>query len=161
MIDKNVSTDYGRSLRNRGYADFVQPLLEEAKIILHPIAALCGKLEYLHAGAHCLNVAIRGLPIEFNRRCQVHFADHRDVGTVEDSWILQWFVFSFRHGDENEAEILAEVIRRRADEVSHIFDKKKIQFVEIPLLERVLDHGCFEMTEGARSDLFYRNLAAG
>src|ERR1035438_2420961 len=120
MIDKNVSTDYGRSLRNRGYADFIQALLEEAKIIFHSVAALCGKLEYLHAGTHCLNVAIGGLPIEFNRRCQVHFADHRDVSTVEDGWILERFIFSFSNGDENEAEIFAEIIRRRTDEVSNI-----------------------------------------
>ena len=115
----------------------------------------------MHAGPDRLDVAVCRLPVELDRRGQIHFRDDCNVGAVENCGVLEGLILTLRDRDQYESEILAEIIGGRTYQVPHILDKKEIKLVEIPRLEGVLDHSRFEMTECTRGDLLDRSLAAG
>jgi len=139
----------------------MQTLFEKIEVLLHSLAALRGKFKHEHARPHSLDITIRSCPIEFDRLRQVNFADHGNIGAVKNCRIFERLVLAFRYRDENKPKILAKVVGRRTDQVANIFNKQEIKLVEIPILERVLDHCGFKMTKRARGDLLNRGPGAG
>ena len=71
----------------------------------------------------------------------------------EYRWILQRLVFAFGGREQDEAELFAEVIAGRADEITDVFNKKEIEVVELPSFQCSLDHLGVEMADGSGSDL--------
>src|SRR3984957_12826857 len=138
----------------------MQTLLEEVETVAHSLAAPGRKFKNLHTGPYRLDIAVCGLPVEFPRRGQIHFCNHCHVGTVKNCRILERLILAFRYRKKHKPKILPQIVGRRAYQVPHIFDEKEIELIEIPLFERVLDHGGFQMTQCTGSNLFYRRLAA-
>src|ERR1700733_4366096 len=138
----------------------MQTLLEEVEIVVHSFAAPGRKFENLHTGPDRLDIAESSLPVEFNRRGQIHFCNHCHVGTVKDCRILERLILAFRYRKKHKPKILTQIVGRRTYQVPHIFDEKEIELIDIPLVQRVLDHGGFQMTQCSGSNLFYRRLAA-
>ncbi len=86
-----------------------------------------------------MNVRLHGVLVKFDRLGKVHLRDYSYICAVEDRRILQRLVFTFRNGEEDEAKIFSEVIGWRADQITYIFDKEKVQVADAPSVERVVD----------------------
>src|SRR3984885_3901398 len=138
----------------------MQTLLEEVEIVVHSFAAPGRKFENLHTGPDRLDIAESSLPVEFNRRGQIHFCNHSHIGAVKNCRILERLILAFGYRKKHKPKILTQIVGRRTYQVPHIFDEKEIELIEIPLLQRLLDHGGFQVTQRTGSNLFYRRLAA-
>jgi hypothetical protein len=69
---------------------------------------------------------------------------------------IQRLIFTFRDRKENEAEAFSQVIRGRANQITHILNKEKVEFANVPSVERMVDHCGFKMTESSRCYLLHR-----
>jgi hypothetical protein len=120
---------------------------------LHAGSGFGGYFEDLHPRPHALDVSAGSGEIKVGGLGQIHLGDDRDIGAVEDGWILQRLVFTFRGGEQDEAEFFAEVIAGRAEEIADVLNKEEIEDVELPSIERSFDHLGVEMADGSGSDL--------
>src|ERR671939_1705020 len=59
------------------------------------------------------------------------------------------------------AQVLAQIVARRADEIADVFDEEAIRLGETPSFQRVLNHLCVQMANRAGRDLFDRSAATG
>src|SRR5579872_311012 len=133
---------------------------QKTQVFVHPVPSLSREFEDRHAGTNGLDVAVRRMPVEFYGARQVHLRDYRHVSTVENCWVLQGLVLALGHGNQHEPQIFAQVVGRRTNQVSNILDEKKIQIMQIPSFQCVLNHGGFKMTECPGGDLLDRGLTA-
>src|ERR1035441_10068726 len=60
-------------------------------------------------------------------REEIRFRDARHGGLREDSGVLERLVFAFGHGEEDDLEVFAEVVRRRADQVADVLDEEDVE----------------------------------
>jgi hypothetical protein len=64
------------------------------QIVSHSLAALGRDLEDRHARTDRLDIAVGGLPIEFDGCRQIKLGDDCDIGAIEDCGILQRLVLA-------------------------------------------------------------------
>jgi len=88
---------------------------------------------------------------------QIQLGHNRHIGSVEDGRIFERLVFTFRGGNEHQAKVLTEIKAGGADQISNIFDEKKIQIFERPAFKRSLDHAGIQMADGAGGNLLYHS----
>src|SRR4051794_28021985 len=136
-------------------------LSEELKIILHALPGFCGQAKNLHSRPNRFDAPAGGLPVELDCLGQLILANDGNIGAVEDGGILQRFVLTFGDRHQYDAQIFSEIVGRGADEIADVLDEQEIEFIDIPSLQGILHHGCFEMAQGAGGDLLDRGLAAG
>ena len=98
--------------------------------------------------------------VKFHGSGEIGFCDDGNVRAVEYRRILEGLVFAFGYREQHEAQVFAEIVGRRADQVADVFDEQEIQTRASPSLERILDHGRFQMANRAGDDLLHRSLAA-
>jgi hypothetical protein len=63
--------------------------------------------------------------------------------------IFQRFIFSLGRRKQHKPQLFAKVIARRTNEISNIFDEQKVNLVQLPALESLLDHLRVQMADGA------------
>ena len=108
------------------------------------------------AGGGFAEVGQRGGVVVIARLGQVQFADDGDIRRLEHGRIFERLVFAFRHGQEHDAQVFAEVVGGGADEIPDVLDDEQVQARQIELLERAGYHLGFEMADGAGGDLHDR-----
>ena len=91
--------------------------------------------------------------VEAGRTGHVDLGDDRDVGRVEDRRVLERLVFAFGDRHQHHAEILAEIVAGRADQVADVLDEQHVEIAERPSVERALDHLGVEVAHRAGRDL--------
>ena len=69
----------------------------------------------------------RQLAVESAGDGEIDLGDHRCVGGVEEAGILERLVFAFGHAQQHNANALAQVVARRADEVADIFNEEIVE----------------------------------
>ena len=72
-------------------------------------------------------------------------ADPLYVGAHGKNSVLQRLVFALRSGEQNHAQVFAEVIAYGAHKISDILDEEKIGFVEAPFFDCAVDRACIEV----------------
>jgi hypothetical protein len=90
---------------------------------------------------------------ELDRLDEINFRDDGEIRGVEDGRVLGRLVLALGDGEEHDAQVFAEVIARRADEIPNVLDEQEIQFGEIPLVDRPIDHLRVKVAHGAGCDL--------
>ena len=70
--------------------------------------------------------------VELDSLGQVELGDGGDVGAIEDGGIFEGFVVTLGDGEENEAQIFAEIVGRGADEIANIFDEEEVERADVP-----------------------------
>ena len=102
---------------------------------VHSCAGLRGHAHDHHAGANGLDAVDSRRRVEFHGRGEVHFRDDGDVGGVEDRRVFQRLVLAFGDRDQDQAEVFAQIVGGRADEIADVFDEQEIQLVEVPVFQ--------------------------
>src|SRR5579884_104475 len=110
-------------------------------------------MEDFHPRTHGLNTTMRLSSVELHGGGKVHFGDDGHVRRVENRWIFKRLVLAFGNGEQNETKILSQIKSRRADEIAHVFDEKKIQLIKTPTFQSRRNHLGFQMAHGAGGDL--------
>ena len=64
----------------------------------------------------------------------IDLGDDRGVGGVEQRGIFERLVFAFSHAEERYANLLAQIVARRADQVADVFDKEVVEARPVPSL---------------------------
>jgi cystathionine beta-lyase len=134
--------------------------LQIAQAVVHSCPGLRGHLEHCDARPHRLDAALGGGAIKLDGSRQVDLRDDRHVGGVEDCRVLERLVFPLGHREQHQSQVLAQVERGRADEIADVLDEQEIEGIQVPTVQRALDHRGVEMAHRPRRDLLDRNLAA-
>ena len=77
--------------------------------------------------------------------------------TLADTWRL---IFAFGGGKQDDAQILAEIVVRRADEIADVFDDQHVHLVQIELRRRFGNHVRVQMANCAGGNLNHRDAGA-
>ena len=126
----------------------------------HALAAARRGLQHLEAGANLPQVVQRQRAVEADRFGEIDLGDHGEVGAVEDGRILERLVLALGHRQQHDAQVLAEVVARRTDEVADVLDEEHVERREVPAVERRTDHPGFQVTHGPGGDLAHGRAAA-
>ena len=78
---------------------------KKLQIFFHSNSGLGGHFQHYHSGADCLDIAACRRPVELNGLGQIHLGDYRDIGAVENGWVLERFVLAFSDGDKNQPQV--------------------------------------------------------
>ena len=101
----------------------------------------------------CRMLAAAASRLKSQARCQIKLADDHRVGLVEHGRIFQRLVLAVGDGEQHDAQVLAQIIAGRADEVADVLDDEEVQPGHIQLLDSAGHHVRFEMADRAGGDL--------
>jgi hypothetical protein len=56
-------------------------------------------------------------------------------------------------GNEHQAQVLAQIVNGRTDQIADVLDKQEIQILQVPEIKRLLDHLSIQLADGAGGNL--------
>jgi hypothetical protein len=71
---------------------------------IKPFECFARGLKHLDPGPDGLKVLYRSASIKLTELSQIHFREQHDIASIEQSWVLQWFIFPLGHTEQTNAE---------------------------------------------------------
>jgi hypothetical protein len=81
-------------------------------------------------------------PIAFYSISEIRFCDSGQVRAREVGWLLYELVLARSYRKQQETRVFAEIVGRRVHQTATIFYEHKIEPLEIPRVERILNQRC-------------------
>lgn len=98
------------------------------------------------------------LPIvEVKIGLHIELVEHQPIGGGEHERVFHHFVVPFRHAEQRDAEVFADVELRRTDQVPDVFHQDDVQIRQGELLEQVLDAHGLDMAGPVGVQLHHRD----
>ena len=116
-------------------------------------AGSSGDQDHLDSGPNAARIADRRVDVEIHVRQQVDLVQDEEIRRVEHVRILERLVVAFRHRQDHDLVRLAQIERRRADEIADVLDQQQAVVGELELRKRVRDHLRVQMTALSGVDL--------
>ena len=98
-----------KALRRSGCQRWTPRSKKRFEPVVHALVSFRRNRNDLHTWADRLDISVCRRRVEFHRRGEIHFRYDCEIGAVEDCRIFQRLVFSFGDGEQDEAEIFAEI----------------------------------------------------
>src|ERR1035441_2897715 len=84
---------------------------------------------------------------------EIDLADEDHVRRLEHGRILQRLVFALGDRQQHDAQVLAQIVGGRTNEVADILDDQEVEVFQVKGLQGAAHHFRFEMADGAGGDL--------
>jgi hydrogenase small subunit len=107
----------------------------------HSLSGARRSLLDLDPRAYLIEVVQGFSAVEPCRLGEIGLGDQRQVRAVEDGRVLERLVLALGDGEEHGAQILPQVVARRADQVTDVLDEEEVQVLEIPVRQRRVEEG--------------------
>ena len=105
------------------------PLIQPPEPLLQAVAPRTRDSHNLHARMHPTSVLLGLRDIKRHIRQQIGLRDYQQLRLEKDGRILQRLVFAFGHTQQNNLRRLAQVVARRANQVTDILNKEQLEFI--------------------------------
>ena len=92
-----------------------------------PLAGFGGGLKYPRLGRHAPDVGHRRVAVVAACLGKVHLADNHHVRRLEHRRILQRLVLPLGYRQQHDAQVLAQIVGRRADQVADVLDDQQVE----------------------------------
>src|SRR6202021_1967269 len=121
---------------------------EKSRDVIHSYSSLRRDFKDLHAGTNSLNIAASRSQIELRGLGEIHLRDDGDIGAVKYGGILQRLILPLGSRKQNKTDLFSQVVAGWADQIPDILNKEKVDLIQFPRVQSILDHLRVEMTNG-------------